>query len=155
ALVLGPDALLHGGLGVWATFVAQAGAVGARQGLTRYHEKTPIVQGADQFPHPLPIASNGALPVGVLSAPLAGEGAPVRKFTLVDRGIAAGLGLSSREASLRHREPNGGVRNLVVGLGGWDESPGEGRVVEVRRLRALEIDPYTGDASLEVALGVD
>ena len=29
-----------------------------------------------------------------------------------------------------------------------------GRVVELRRLRDLVIDPYTGDASLEIALGV-
>ena len=29
------------------------------------------------------------------------------------------------------------------------------RVVEVRRLRSLVIDPYTGDASLEIALALD
>jgi hypothetical protein len=35
--------------------------------------------------------------------------------------------------------------------------PGEDapRVIEVRRLRALSIDAYTGDASLEIALGID
>jgi predicted Zn-dependent protease len=157
ALVLGPDALLHDGLGVWAAFATQADAVVARQGLTRYHEHVPVVPGADQIVEPLSISSNGALPFGVRSAPLGDDGAAVRKFALVDHGIAAGLGLSPREAALRHRDPNGGVRNLVVELGSWSGKVDAtaGRVVELRRLRALEIDPYTGDASLEIALGID
>jgi hypothetical protein len=29
------------------------------------------------------------------------------------------------------------------------------RVIEVRRLRALSIDPYTGEASLELAIGIE
>ena len=156
ALILGPDALLHDGLGVWAAFATQADAVIARQGLTRYHEKGPVTPGADTLAEPLSVTSNGALPFGVRSAPLGDDGAAVRKFAIVDRGIAAGLGLSPREAALRHREPNGGVRNLQVELGSWSGQPDASkRVVEIRRLRALEIDPYTGDASLEIALGID
>lgn len=156
ALVLTGDALLHGGLGVWQAFVSQADAVVARQGLTRYHEHTPIVPGADQLPEPLDITSDGALAFGVRSAPLGDDGDAVRQFPLVARGIAAGLGLSPREASLRQREPNGGVRNLVVGRGTWDEKlPVATRVIEVRRLRNLEIDPYTGDANLELALSLE
>jgi predicted Zn-dependent protease len=156
ALVLAADAMLHGGLGVWAAFVAQADATVARQNLTRYHEKEPIAPGADQLADPLTITSNGALPFGVLSAPLGDDGAPVRQFLLVDRGVAAGLGLSPREAALRQREPNGGVRNLVVAAGSWTEQlDSKLRVVELRRLRELEIDPYTGDASLEIALAID
>jgi hypothetical protein len=154
-LVLATDALLHDGLGVWAAFASQADAVVARQGLTRYHEHQPVVPGADLVTDPLSITSHGALPFGVRSAPLGDDGAAVRKFAVVDHGVAAGLGLSPREAALRHREPNGGVRNLVVELGSWSGKLDPGRVVEVRRLRALEIDPYTGDASLEIALGVD
>ena len=156
ALVLTGDALLHGGLGVWQAFVSQADAVVARQGLTRYHERTPIVPGADQLPEPLDVTSDGALPFGVRSAPLGDDGDAVRQFPLVARGIAVGLGLSPREAALRQREPNGGVRNLVVGRGSWDEKlPAATRVIEVRRLRNLEIDPYTGDADLELALGIE
>lgn len=157
ALILTGDALLYGGeLGVWQAFVSQADAVVARQGLTRYHERTPIVPGADQLPEPLDITSDGALPFGVRSAPLGDEGDAIRRFPLVARGIAAGLGLSPREAALRQREPNGGVRNLVVGRGTWDEKPPVAtRVIEVRRLRNLEIDPYTGDADLELALTID
>ena len=159
ALILSGDALLHGGLGVWEAFVSQADAVVARQGLTRYHEHTPIVPGADQLAEPLDITSDGALPFGVRSAPLGDEGDAVRQFPLVERGIAAGLGLSPREAALRQREPNGGVRNLVVGRGSWDEMPlasaATARVIEVKRLRSLEIDPYTGDADIEIALGLE
>jgi len=155
ALVLAGEAMLYGGLGVWQAFVPQADAVVARQGLTRYHESTPIVPGADELAEPLDLTSDGALAFGVWSAPLGDEGDAVRKFPLVTRGIAAGLGLSPREASLRQREPNGGVRNLVIGPGTWDETLAAPRVLEIRRLRGLEIDPYTGDADLEIALGID
>lgn len=156
ALVLTGDALLHGGLGVWQAFVSQADAVVARQGLTRYHERTAIVPGADLLPEPLDVTSDGALPFGVRSAPLGDEGDAVRQFPLVARGIAVGLGLSPREAALRQREPNGGVRNLIIGRGTWDEKlPVATRVIEVRRLRNLEIDPYTGDADLELGLGIE
>jgi predicted Zn-dependent protease len=156
AVVLDTDAMLHGdGLGVWAAFAAQADAVVERQGLTRYRENNPIAAGADQIAEPLTISSNGALDWGVRSAPVGDEGDAVRKFTIVDRGMCSGLGLSPREAALRRRDPNGDVRNLEVGLGTWQGEPGAGRVIEIRRLRSLSIDRYTGDASLEIALGVE
>jgi hypothetical protein len=156
-LVLGPDALLHDGLGVWAAFASQADAVVERQGLTRYRERAPIAPGADQLAEPLTITSNGALDYGVRSSPLGDHGDAVRTFHLVERGIAAGLGLTPREGALRGRDPNGGVRNLDVAAGTWPGTidPAAGRLVEIRRLRSLTIDPYTGDASLEIALGVD
>ncbi|NVB84550.1 MAG: hypothetical protein HOV81_39610 [Kofleriaceae bacterium] len=158
ALVLGADAMLHdGGYGVWAAFASQADAVVARQGLTRYRERTPIVPGADAVVEPLTIESDGSVDFGVRSAPIGDEGAAVRRFALVERGIAVGLGLSPREAALRKQDANGGVRNLVVALGTW-RGPIEGgasRVVEVRRLRGLAIDRYTGEASLEIALAIE
>jgi len=157
AVIFTADALLHGGLGVWEAFVTQADPVVARQGLTRYHESAPIAAGADTVAEPLSITSDGALAFGVLSSPLGDEGDAVRKFPLITRGIAAGLALTPREAALRQRDPNGGVRNLIVDAGTWDEksTPDKVRVIEVRRLRGLEIDPYTGDADLELALAVD
>lgn len=156
-LVLRADALLHDGLGVWSAFASQADPVVARQGLTRYRERTPIAPGADQVPEPLTITSNGALDFGVRSAPLGDHGDAVRRFPLVERGIAAGLGLTPREAALRGRDPNGGVRNLEVATGTWPGTiePAALRVVEVRRLRSLTIDPYTGEASLELALAIE
>jgi hypothetical protein len=154
ALFVGPDALLHGGgYGMWAVFAAQADAIVERQGLTRYHEGMPVAPGADTVPEPLAIDSDGALAFGTQSAPVAEDGDAVRRFPLVARGIAAGLGLSPREAAFRQRDPNGGVRDLVVALGSLG-APGD-QIVEVRRLRSLAIDPYTGDASFEIALGID
>jgi len=155
-LVLATDALLHGGLGVWQAFASQAEAAVEREGLTRYRERMPIVPGADHVHEPLSIASDGALDYGTRSAPIGDEGDAVRRFPLVERGVAAGLGLSPREAALRDRDPNGGVRNLVVASGSWPGAvadAGPNRVVEVRRLRALAIDPFTGDASFDIALG--
>jgi hypothetical protein len=163
-LVLGADALLHGGgYGMWAVFAAQADAVVERQGLTRYREGMVVAPGADQGADPLAIASDGALDHGVRSAPVGDDGDAIRRFAVVDRGRAAGLALSPREASLRTREPNGGVRELVVAAGApgdVDEaSAGDdgdlARTVELRRLRSLAIDPYTGEATMEIALAID
>jgi len=156
-IVLTAEAMLHGGLGVWQVFANQADAIVARQGLTRYRLGTPIAEGAGTAADPLTIASDGALDYAVGSSPIGDDGDAVRRFTLIDRGIAVGLGLSPREAALRGEDPNGGVRNLVVSAGTWQDAPATlpGRVVEVRRLRSLAIDPYTGDATLEIALGID
>ena len=155
SVVLHSDAMLHGGLGVWEAFVPQADAATERQGLTRYREHAPIVEGADTVAEPLTIESDGALAYGLASAPIGDEGGAVRRFPLVQRGIAAGLALSPREAALRGREPNGGVRNLIVAPGTWNGTATGGRVIEMRRLRSLAIDRYTGNASLEIALGLD
>jgi predicted Zn-dependent protease len=156
-LVLGTDAMLCDGLGVWAAFVTQADAVVERQGLTRYRERTPIAPGAEKVSEPLTIASNGAAHYGVRSAWVGDQGEAVRTFKLVERGIAVGLGLTPREGALRGRDPNGGVRNLDVDRGTWPGTIETGtlRIVELRRLRSLSIDPYTGDASLDVALGIE
>jgi hypothetical protein len=156
-LVLRADAMLHDGLGVWAAFVSQADAVVERQGLTRYRERMPIAEAAGQVAEPLSVVSDGALEYGLRSAPVGDEGDAVRRFLLVDRGIAAGLALTPREAALRSRDANGGVRNLVVAPGTWSGrlDASKGRIVEVRRLRSLSLDPYTGDASLELSLCID
>jgi predicted Zn-dependent protease len=154
-LVLRADAMLDDDLGVWRAFVAQADASVERQGLTRYREHQVVAAGADQIAAPLTIASDGAIAYGLRSSPAGEDGEAIRRFSLVERGIASGLALSVREAALRGREPNGGVRNLVVDPGSWNGVATGDRVIEVRRLRSLSIDRYTGDASLEIALGTD
>jgi len=155
AALLSPEALLHGeGFGVWSVFAVQADSVVERQGLTRYRLDTPIAPGAAQVGEPLTITSDGALDFATRSAPVGDEGDAIRRFPLVERGISVGLGLSMREAALRRRDPNGGVRNLVVAPGTWDGKPSGDRTVEIRRLRALSIDPHTGDATLELALAI-
>lgn len=156
-VILRTEALLHDGVGLWAVFASQADAVVERQGLTRYRERTPIAAGSTQGTERLSITSDGALDFGLASAPCGDEGDAVRRFALVDRGVAVGLGLTPREGALRGRDPNGGVRNLVVEPGSWTGAI-DGtrmRVIEVHRLRSLSIDPYTGDASLEILLGVE
>jgi hypothetical protein len=117
----------------------------------------PIALGSDKVPEPLAVSSDGALDYGLLSAPLGDQGEAVRRFPLVDRGISAGLALAPREAALRSRDPNGGARNLVVAAGSWSGKIDDGaaRVVEAHRLRSFTFDPYTGDASLELALSLE
>lgn len=156
AVILRADALLHGGgLGVWGVFADHANAEAERQGLTRYRQSSAISPGADSIAEPLTITSNGALDFGALSAPVGDEGDAVRRFALIERGVSTGLGISAREAARRKVDPNGGVRNLVIARGTWTEAPPAGRTIEVRRLRSLSIDPYTGDASLEISLAID
>jgi hypothetical protein len=142
--------------GIWTIFAQQADSAVERQGLTRYRLRAEIARGASQVPDPLTILSNGALDFAILSAPVSDEAVAIRSFPLIERGTAVGLGLSPREAAFRHTDPNGGVRNLVVSLGSWSPSPTPvGRTVEIRHLHALTIDPYTGEATLDIALGLD
>ena len=157
SLLLTADAMLHGdGLGVWAVFAAQADSVVERQGLTRYRLGTPIAPNAGQVDVPLTISSDGSLEYATRSSPVSDEGDAIRRFPLVEHGISVGLGLSTREAALRQLDPNGGVRNLIVNKGTWNGKPVPGeRTVAVHRLRALSIDPYSGDASLELGLAID
>lgn len=157
ALWLGPEALLHGDdRGLWTVFAHQADSAIERQGLTRYRWRSEIVPGAAQVAEPLSITSNGALDFATRSAPVTEDAVAIRHFPIVERGIAVGLGLSPREAALRNTDPNGGVRNLVVALGTWPATPSPTtRTIEVRRLHGVSIDPYTGDASLDIALGLE
>ena len=122
-LVLRADAIVDDGLGVWRAFVTQADASIERQGLTRYREHQAIAPGADQVASPLTIASDGALRLwaALVARRRGGRGRP--PVLAVERGIASGLALSVREAALRGREPNGGVRNLVVDPGAWMARP--------------------------------
>lgn len=142
-------ALLHGGHGLLAALVEQADPGLERQGLVRYRVGRPIVDGAT-----LSLDSDGTLPFGWRSAPLGDRGEPVRRFPLVTRGVAAGLGLDAREAALRGAQPNGGVRGLVVPPGdvAADELIRGGTVV-VDELAWLEVEPTTGWFRAAIASG--
>jgi hypothetical protein len=157
ALWLGPEAVLHGNdHGVWAIFAHQADSAVERQGLTRYRWHSEITPGAAQLAEPLSITSDGALDFATRSAPVTDDAVAIRRFPIVQRGIAVGLGLSAREAGLRSTAPNGGVRNLVVAPGTWPGTPSPtSRTIELRRLHALSIDLYTGEATLDIALGLE
>ena len=155
-LVIGPDALLHDGqLGMWTIFATQADAVVESQGLSRYRIGSPIVPGANELDEPIRIVSDGALDFATRSAPVGDDGDAIRKFPLIERGVCVGLGLSAREAAFRRLDPNGGVRNLVIDRGTFSDLDPARRTVELRRLRSIAMDPYTGESSLEVGLAVD
>ena len=155
-LVLSADAMLHDdALGVWTIFATQADAVVEAQGLSRFRLGAPIVAGADELDEPITIVSDGAFDFATRSAPVGDDGDAIRRFPLIERGVCAGLGLSAREAAFRRRDPNGGVRNLVVAKGTWRELDPARRTIEVRRVRSIATDPHTGDASLELGLAID
>ena len=155
-LVLDSDALLYdGALGVWTIFATQADAGLEAQGISRYQLGAPIVPGADTIDDPIRILSDGAFDHATRSAPVGDDGDAIRRFPLIERGICVGLGLSAREAAFRMRDPNGGVRNLIVAKGRWTEIEPARRTVEARRLRSVTVDPHTGDASLELGLAID
>jgi predicted Zn-dependent protease len=164
ALWLPPAALLHDDdLGLWSMFAHHADAAVERQGLARYRLHSEIAPGAAQLAEPLSIVSDGALDFAGRSSPVADDAVAVRRFAIIERGLAVGLGLSPREAALRSAEPtlrsadpNGGVRNLVVAPGSWLPAPSpRTRTIEARRLASVVIDPATGDASLDIALGLE
>ena len=156
-LWLGPDALLHGDdRGLWAVFAHQADSAVERQGFTRYRWRAEIAPGATQLAEPLTITSDGALDFATRSTPVSDDAVAIRRFPIIERGIASGLGLSPPEAALRRTDPNGGVRNLIVAPGTWPGTPSLAtRTIEVRRLHALSIDLTTADASLDIALGFE
>lgn len=142
--------------GLWTLFAQQADSAVERRGLTRYRLHADITRGASQLAEPLSITSNGALDFATLSAPITDDAIAIRSFPLIDRGVAVGLGLSPREAALRATDPNGGVRNLDVSPGTWSPAPSPTtRTIEIRRLHAVALDAYTGDASLDIALALD
>lgn len=136
-------AYAHGGSGLLAAVVAQHN--GDARGTTRYSLGAEIVAGAATRPFPFDLMSDGAKPFGLLSQPVGTRGEPVRRFSLVKAGRAAGLGLTHRAAALRNAAPNGGVRNLVVAPGG--ETSGvllAPCAVHVHSLDWLEINLDTG-----------
>jgi predicted Zn-dependent protease len=149
---LAPD---DGTLGVWAGFAAQADAALVRHGLSRYRPGHPVADGAAADPEPLTITSDGTLPYGLASAPLGDQGEPVRRFVLVERGVARELAFDQREAGLAGERPNGGVRNLVVAPGATPAAALAvgGPVLDVASLAWVELDPRTAQLSAGVEYG--
>ncbi|HTJ46822.1 MAG TPA: metallopeptidase TldD-related protein [Kofleriaceae bacterium] len=155
-IVMRLDALApcDGTLGVWAAFAAQADAALVRQGLSRYRPGHPIVEDATQVAEPITIVSDGALPFGLASVPVGDEAEPVRRFTLVERGVAREVAYTQREAALAGARPNGGVRNLVVDGGATPASSlaQGGPLIDVASFAWIEIDPRTAQLSAGIEL---
>ena len=154
-VVLDAGAGLHGGLGLLAAFAGQADPALERQGLVAARAGRPIAPGAAAAAEPLDLLSDGTLPFGLASAPIADVGDPVRRFALVERGLVRGLALDAREAALRGAQANGGVRGLVVAPGGAtaDLLLAGGPLLQVEALHWLELEPMTGRFRARIALG--
>jgi predicted Zn-dependent protease len=161
AVALHATAHAHGGYGLWGALVVQADAALVRQGLSRYRPGEPIAPRANLVDEPLDVISDGTLRFGLLSAPCGDRGEPVRRFLVVERGIARGTAYDQREAALARREPNGGIRNLVIPGGSTPaadllrplSTPDAPSLVEVRRFAWLDLDPRTGFAVASIAAG--
>ena len=136
--------------------VAQADARATRLGLNRYPIGRSIHGGRPITGDPLTIISDGTRPYGLLSSPLGDLGEPVRRFTLVERGIATDLALDVGEAALRGVGANGGVRNLVIEPGSVTPEdlrrPARRPVLKATDLAWLDIDPATGNFTCEISL---
>jgi hypothetical protein len=161
ALVLTAEAMLHGGgHGVWAPFAAHADAALERRGLTRYRVGAPVAprrrsrrraardreRRRARLRHRLRARRRGRRRDPAVPADRARR--LRRRRPLGARGRAARARSQRRRAQPRRRART------------WDGDAAaaaarRGRAVEVRRLRALSIDPYTGEASLELLLAVD
>jgi predicted Zn-dependent protease len=144
--------------GWFGPLVAQADARMVREGLARYLPGQSIYRDKpDPSADFLTLASDGALPFGLLSQPVGAQGEPVRRFTLVERGVAAGLALDLREAALRGVTANGGVRNLHVAPGSTPEDalhqPGALPLLHAVALDWLEIDTRSGELVAALGLG--
>ena len=89
--------------------------------------------------------SDGTTDFGLHSAPFGDDGQPVRRFAMVDKGIAAGHAVDHREAALAATTANAGVRGLQIegGTQSVEElmSPGERPLLVVDRISKLATDP--------------
>jgi len=154
-LLLGPDSIAMPRFGWFAPLVAQASGERIRLGLSRYRPGQKVfAAGGDDFT----LVSDGTIPFGIHSAPFGALGEPVRRFVLVDDGIAVDRALDLREGALAGVPPNGGVRNLVLSPGretatALSTPGGERPLLAVRELAWLDTDPQSGDLTAEVALG--
>jgi predicted Zn-dependent protease len=154
-LLLHPAAIVGSdrGYGLLAPLVTQADATRVRNGVGLYRSGQAIAEGAGG----ITVVSDGTLPFGPRSRPFGDLGEPVRRFPLVENGVAAGVGLPLREAALAGREPNGGVANLIVapGAAALDElrQPGEHPLVEILEPAWLDVDPDSGAVAIGIALG--
>ena len=144
-LIFRPGAIVLPAWGWLRPVVAQADGLHARLGLSRYRSGGSIYS-RELRGDPLGVSSDGTRDFAPLSAPFAEWGAPVRRFPLVAEGRAEDVALDLREAGLRGRESNGGVRNLEVATGSLSDSAllelRERSVLEVISLDWLDISPY-------------
>jgi predicted Zn-dependent protease len=152
-LLLGRESIAMPRYGWFAPLVAQASGQRIRLGLSRYRPGHKVfAHGGEGFT----LVSDGTIPFGILSAPFGSLGEPVRRFVLVEDGVAVDAALDLREAAVAGVPPNGGVRNLVLSPGAEKaallSAPGERPLLHVHQLAWLDADPQSGDLTAEIAL---
>lgn len=154
-------------------FVAQADARSARRGMTRYRPGQSIYsvghradrprihpvnpQHRRQSDDPLTIVSDATMPYGLFSRPMGPLGAPTRRFTVIERGVAVGLAMDLREAGIRGQPANGGIGNLAIAPGSASSEklmrPGTRPLLQVRLLDWLDVDVHSGAFVAAIGLG--
>ncbi len=131
--------LFDGDLGVWRVVAEQAKLQRFTNGVSRL----PKTVGNST----LRIISDGARNFGWRSAPVADDGAPVRRFVLIANGAVVSRGSSVADAGRGNNNDlanaNGGVRNLDVSDQGPAWQP-PATYLEVHRVEAPRMDLATG-----------
>ena len=140
AIVLDRDAMLFDGdLGVWRVLTEQANL----QRVTRGISRLPLTVANST----LRVVSDGARNFGWHSAPVADDGAPVRRFVLIANGAVVTHGSSVTEAGRGNNQgqanANGGVRNLDVSDTGPAWQPPT-NFLEIHRLETPRLDLASG-----------
>ena len=139
-LVLDREAMLFDGdLGVWCIVAEQAHLQRLTSGVSRLPKTV-----ANST---LRIVSDGARNFGWRSAPVADDGAPVRRFVLIANGAVVSRGSNVTDAGRGNNNglanANGGVRNLDVSDQGPAWQP-PATYLEVHRFEAPRMDLATG-----------
>lgn len=146
-----------GGAHGWLSgLVGLASEESLRLGLSAFVPGQPIRDNAQVATPPLSLVSDGTLAFGVYSAPCGELGEPVRRFTIIDQGVARETSLSSRLAARRGRTANSGARNLSLSLGDESESalltPGKRPLLRVHSFALAEVQPRAGSLSIQLDL---
>ncbi len=130
--------------GIWTAIVEQCSAELFRHGMARYglgQAITPVPASGDT----LGASSDGTIDYALHSAPFSSDGQAVRRFPLVQQGLAAGHAIDHREAALAGMSANGGVRNLSIAGGSKSLEelmiPGGRPLLIVERVAQVQASP--------------
>lgn len=133
--------------GLWTPLAYQCDAALAANGFARYQVGQEILAKPARGDS-LSLRSDGARDFGPRSAPFDAEGQGIRRFSLVEKGRAAGQSVNYRDSARQKTMANGGVRNLVMDSGASSLSelsvPGERPLLLVHSLSDLHAEARGG-----------
>ncbi len=161
-LVIAHRALLRAGGRMEAHWLSplahHADAVMVRRGLARYRPGEPLFDHKTSSGDVINVDSDGSIDYAAQSAAFGFLGGPVRRFRLVDKGVAANLALGIQEASLAKKDANGGARNLHLGSGSHtlDQlASGQRPRLLITEMDWLEVNLQSGDIVAQIGLIAD